>query len=54
MARRWGDRLGSIEEGKLADLVVLGNDILHCPLGEIKDKGVELTIVGGEVVHQKK
>jgi predicted amidohydrolase YtcJ len=47
----WGDKLGSIEEGKLADLVVLDNDILTCPLDEIKETRVLMTMVGGEIVH---
>lgn len=46
----WEDKLGSIEEGKLADLVVLDNDILTCPLDEIKHTKVLMTMVGGEVV----
>jgi predicted amidohydrolase YtcJ len=49
----WEDELGSIEEGKLADLVVLDNDILTCPLDEIKNTKVLMTMVGGEVVHQE-
>jgi predicted amidohydrolase YtcJ len=48
----WEDKLGSIEEGKLADLVVLENDILTCPLDEIRDATVGMTMVGGEVVYQ--
>lgn len=43
---------GSIEEGKLADLVVLSNDILTVPKEKIKDIKVDMTIVGGEIVHQ--
>ncbi|MBW1801787.1 MAG: amidohydrolase [Deltaproteobacteria bacterium] len=46
----WEDKLGSIEAGKLADLVVLDNDILNCPLDEIKDTNVLLTMVGGKAV----
>ena len=48
----WEDQLGSIEPGKLADLVVLDRDILTCPVDEIKDAKVMLTIVGGEVVYE--
>jgi predicted amidohydrolase YtcJ len=47
------NELGSIEQGKLADLVVLDNDILNCPLDEIKDTGILMTMVGGEVVYKK-
>jgi predicted amidohydrolase YtcJ len=45
---------GSIEPGKLADLVVLEDDILTCPVEKIKDLHVESTIVGGEVVFQRR
>jgi predicted amidohydrolase YtcJ len=48
----WEDKLGSIEEGKLADLVVLENDILTCPLDEIKETSVLMTMVGGKIVHK--
>jgi predicted amidohydrolase YtcJ len=48
----WEDKLGSIEAGKLADLVVLDNDILNCPLDEIKDTNVLLTMVGGKTVYE--
>ena len=45
------DIKGSIETGKLADLVVLGSDPTQVnPLG-IKDIVVEQTIVGGETVY---
>lgn len=44
--------LGSVEPGKLADLIVLDRDILSCPVEEIKDVSVVTTIVGGQVVYQ--
>jgi len=44
---------GSIERGKLADMVVLDRDILSCPEEEIKDAKVLTTIVGGEIRYQK-
>ncbi len=46
------DKQGSIEPGKLADLVVLDNDILTCPVDEIKDTKVVLTMVDGQVVYE--
>ena len=42
---------GSIEPGKLADLIVLKTDILNCPLDEIKDIQVHQTYVGGKLVY---
>ncbi len=48
------DILGSIEEGKLADFVILGRDILTVPTQEIKDTPIDATIVGGKIVYEKK
>ncbi len=42
---------GCISPGQLADLVVLDDDPLTCPLERVKDLAVELTMVGGRVVH---
>jgi len=42
---------GSISVGKLADFVVLGADPLGMPPDTIKDIAVELTAVGGRIVH---
>ena len=46
------DALGSVEPGKLADLIVLDRDILLCPVEEIKDIRVVTTMVGGRVVYR--
>jgi predicted amidohydrolase YtcJ len=45
---------GSITPGKLADLVVLGEDPRRVDPDEIKDIPVEMTIVGGRIKYQKK
>lgn len=45
------DIKGSIEKGKLADIVVLSRDILKIPKNEIADTKVVLTMVGGEIVY---
>jgi predicted amidohydrolase YtcJ len=45
---------GSIEPGKVADLVVISKDFLTCPVDEIKDIDALLTVVGGKVVYQDK
>ena len=42
---------GSIEPGKLADLVVLGKDILTVPSMEIKNIPILRTMIGGEFVY---
>lgn len=44
---------GSVEPGKLADLVVLSTDYLLCSEDSIKDIKSELTMVGGKVVFAK-
>jgi len=45
---------GSLEPGKLADLIVVDRDILKCPPAELRDTKVDVTIVGGKVVYQRK
>lgn len=47
------DKQGSIEPGKLADLVVLSDDILACPVERVKDVKPLMTMVGGELVYQR-
>jgi predicted amidohydrolase YtcJ len=48
------DRRGSLEPGKDADLVVLGDDPLTCPEDAIKDLSVDITIVAGRIVHDRR
>jgi predicted amidohydrolase YtcJ len=43
--------LGSIEPGKLADFVMLSHDIMQVPPDDILDTTVQMTVVGGEIVH---
>ncbi|MFK5923011.1 MAG: amidohydrolase [Verrucomicrobiota bacterium] len=45
---------GSLEVGKLADLVVLDRDYMNCPEQEIRNIKPTLTMVGGKVVFQRK
>jgi predicted amidohydrolase YtcJ len=44
---------GSIEPGKLADLIVISEDFLLCPEDRIKTIEVEMTMVGGEIVYER-
>ena len=45
---------GSLEVGKLADLVVLKQDYLTCPLDNVKDIEVDATYLGGRLVYEAK
>jgi predicted amidohydrolase YtcJ len=47
------DLKGSLEPGKLADIAVLSQDPLTCPLEDLRDTVAEMTIVGGEVVFDR-
>jgi predicted amidohydrolase YtcJ len=43
---------GSIEPGKLADMIVIDRDMLACPEDDIKDTKVLRTILGGKTVYE--
>jgi predicted amidohydrolase YtcJ len=47
----WEHDLGSLEPGKLADLVVLSQDIMTIPEDRIPEAQVLATLVGGRPVH---
>lgn len=44
---------GSIEPGKLADLVILSDSILHVEKSNIKDLQVDVTMIDGKVVYNR-
>jgi predicted amidohydrolase YtcJ len=44
--------LGSIEPGKLADLIVLDRDYMSIPENEMAKTQVLLTMVGGKIIHE--
>jgi len=44
---------GSLEAGKLADLVVLSKDVMRVPAREILTTTVRQTMVGGKVVYER-
>jgi predicted amidohydrolase YtcJ len=45
---------GTIEAGKLADITMLSENIFEIPPERIKDVKVEMTIVGGKIVYERK
>jgi predicted amidohydrolase YtcJ len=55
-ARQMGarSRRGAIEEGSLADLVVIDRNPFQIPITQVHDTKVKMTLVGGEVVYQAK
>ena len=44
---------GSITTGKLADLVMLGEDVLRIDPAAVRTAQVAMTMVGGKVVYEK-
>lgn len=44
------DQIGSLEAGKLADLIVLDRDLLTCPVDEVRQARVLATYLGGRQV----
>ena len=46
------DKLGSIEPGKLADLIILDRDIVSLPPEKLLETNVLMTIVNGKTVYQ--
>ena len=50
----WSEhRRGPLKPGNDADLVVLDEDPLHCPLDALPTLGVALTVVDGRIVHER-
>ena len=45
---------GTLSVGKLADIVVLSRDLLTIPVTEIPDTNVVFTIIGGNVVYERR
>ncbi len=46
------DIKGSLEVGKLADIVVLSNDLMKCTDDEILETEIVMTMIGGQVKYQ--
>jgi len=47
------DQAGSVETGKLADLIVVDRDLLTCPVDDVRETMVLGTYVGGKLVYSK-
>lgn len=47
------DKKGSIEEGKLADLILFDRSLLNCEVDELLEAEIEWTMIDGEFVYQK-
>ncbi len=45
---------GSLEQGKLADLAVLSQDIFRIPAADLPKTESVLTLVGGKIVYDAK
>jgi hypothetical protein len=45
------NNLGSLQAGRLADLVVMDRDYLTIPADQIKDIKTMMTMVGGRIVY---
>jgi predicted amidohydrolase YtcJ len=43
---------GSLEKGKLGDLIVINQNLLQIPASQIADTKVLLTMLGGEMVFR--
>jgi hypothetical protein len=44
---------GSLEVGKLADMIIIDRDVLNCPVDEILRTKVLRTFVGGKLVYSR-
>jgi predicted amidohydrolase YtcJ len=49
----WEDKVGSIEVGKLADMVVLKDNIFEIPVDKIATVLLERTLLGGKIVYDR-
>lgn len=49
----WEDRIGSLEEGKLADLVLLDRDVMQEDPANLLEVQVEMTMIDGDVVYTR-
>ncbi len=50
---RQEDKLGSLEVGKLADFIVINQDIFEIPVSQIGKTLVNLTVLNGETIYER-
>jgi predicted amidohydrolase YtcJ len=50
---RMEDQIGSLEQGKLADFIILDRDLLTGPIDDVRDTLVLATYVSGRAVYQQ-
>lgn len=48
------EELGSLEEGKLADIIVADRNLFTCTPQEIKEGKIHMTMFDGEIVYERK
>jgi predicted amidohydrolase YtcJ len=53
-AMRLEDRIGSIEVGKLANLIVLERNVFEIPISDVGETVVDKTFFRGELVHDRR
>jgi predicted amidohydrolase YtcJ len=51
-AARRENQEGSLVAGKLADLIIVDQDLFHIPASQIEKTQVLLTMVGGKIVYE--
>ena len=47
-------QVGSLEPGKLADLIVVDRDVLTCPVDDVRETKVLRTYLGGRLVYERR
>jgi predicted amidohydrolase YtcJ len=46
------DQLGTLEEGKLADIIIMDQNLFNIPSEKIRKTKVLLTMMDGDIIHQ--
>ena len=54
LAMRLEDRIGTVEPGKLADLIVLERNLFDMPIEEVGEINVDMTFFSGRLVYERR